>query len=252
VQRGIDARDYALVVGGGAGGIHGTVLGAEMQIPHVVIPPEAGAFCAMGMVAADLRHDYLRTLPQRSLDWSPDTVSDLYEELEAEAVAALEREGVAREDVVLDRFVDAKYQNQLHEITIPVPGGRRLEAGDIEGVARSFHDMHRQLYTFAVEDAPLDFYHWRLVAFGKLAQHEQRSEELGPEDPSPASKGTRQACFARDASLTTAGVYDGDALRAGMKVTGPAIIERTTTTVVIREGDVLRVNEVGAFSIKRP
>ena len=46
-------------------------------------------------------------------------------------------------------------------------------------------------------------------------------------------------------------MYDGDALRPGMKLTGPAIIERTTTTVVIRPGDVLRVNEVGAFSIKR-
>ena len=142
------------------------MLGAEMLIPHVVIPPEAGAFCAMGMIAADLRHDYLRTLPQRSVDWSPETISDLYDELEAEAIDALAREGVAREDVVLDRYVDAKYQNQLHEITIPVPGGRRLVAGDIDDVARVFHDMHRQLYTFAVEDAPLDFYHWRLAAFG--------------------------------------------------------------------------------------
>jgi N-methylhydantoinase A len=251
VQRGIDPRDYALVIGGGAGGIHGAELGAEMHIPHVVIPPEAGAFCAMGMIAADLRHDYLRTLPQRSTDWSPDAISDLYEELEAEAIEALAREGVTRADVVLDRYVDAKYQNQLHEITIPVPGGRRIEAEDIEGISRSFHDMHRALYTFAVEDAPLDFYHWRLAAFGRLTQHEQRSAELGPEDPSAASKGTREACFSRDATLSSAGVYDGDGLRPGMKITGPAIIERTTTTVVLRPGDVLRVNEVGAFSIKR-
>ena len=252
VQRGIDPRDYALVVGGGAGGIHGAVLGAELQIPRVVIPPEAGAFCAMGMIAADVRHDYLRTLPQRSNDWNPAAINALYEELEAEALEALRQEGVGENDVMLARYVDAKYQNQLHEITISVPSGRPLEDGDVDDIARTFHEQHRQLYTFAVEDAPLDFYHWRLAAFGKLVHDEQTPEPLGPEDASAASKGTRQACFSADGRFTEAGVYDGERLRPGMRVSGPAIIERTTTTIVIREGDVLSVNEVGAFSITRP
>ena len=224
-----------------------------MQIPHVVIPPEAGAFCAMGMIAADVRHDYLRTLPQRSVDWSPETISDLYDELEAEALDALAREGVAREDVVLDRYVDAKYQNQLHEITIPVPGGpaagrratsTRSRAPSTTCTASSTRSRWRTpRSTSTTGGSPPS---------ASSTQHEQTPRGAGPEDPTPARKGTREACFSRDASLTTAGVYDGDALRPGMKVTGPAIIERTTTTVVIRPGDVLRVNEVGAFSIKRP
>jgi hypothetical protein len=34
-----------------------------------------------------------------------------------------------------------------------------------------------------------------------------------------------------------------------MVVAGPAIVERTTTTVVVRPGETLSVNEYGTFSI---
>jgi N-methylhydantoinase A len=249
VQRGIDPRDYGLIVGGGAGGVHGPWLAADLEITNVVVPKEAGAFCAMGMIAADVRHDYLRTFPQRSDAWDPRIANELYAELEAEALAALEREGVAAEGVELLRSVDAKYQNQLHELTIPVPSGRPLVENDLEPVGEAFHNAHRQLYTFAVEDAPLDFYHWRLTAYGKIPKPVPVArEEVGP-DSSPAVKGTRGVCFSADGSRRPTSVLDGERLLPGMVVEGPAVVERTTTTVVVRPGDTLTVNPFGTFSI---
>jgi N-methylhydantoinase A len=89
VQRGIDPRDYALIVGGGAGGIHASWLGFELEIADIVVPAEAGAFCALGMIVADVRHDFLRTLPQRSDGFDPAAVNALYAGMEAAATQAL-------------------------------------------------------------------------------------------------------------------------------------------------------------------
>jgi N-methylhydantoinase A len=249
VQRGIDPRDYALIVGGGAGGVHGSWLAAELEMTNVVVPKEAGAFCAMGMIAADIRHDYLRTLPQRSDSWDPSVVNELYRELEAQARAALEREGISAEGVELVRAVDAKYQNQLHELTIPVPSGRPLAESDLDEIVAAFHRAHRQLYTYAVEEAPLDFYHWRLTAFGKIAKPTSAPQELVDPDPAPASKGVRDVCFSPHGTYQTAEIFQGDRLLPGMRVRGPAVVERTTTTVVVRPGEILTVNPYGTFAI---
>jgi N-methylhydantoinase A len=251
VQRGIDPRDYALVVGGGAGAIHASVLGAELEIDNVVIPAEAGAFCALGMIVADVRHDFLRTLPLRSDAFDPAAVNTLYEALEAEAVQALNHEGFGDSEIELVRSVDAKYQNQLHEITIPVPSGRPVVEDDVAGIVETFHRSHRQLYTFAVEEAPLDFYHWRLTALGRIPRRASTSTEPAGPDPSPAHKGSREACFSKDGRYEVVTVYDGDLLRAGMEVSGPAVVERTTTTVLVGRGDKLTVTPESAFVLTR-
>ncbi len=249
VQRGIDPRDYALIVGGGAGGIHASWLGFELEIADIVVPAEAGAFCALGMIVADVRHDFLRTLPQRSDGFDPAAVNALYAGMEAAATQALAEEGFNASRIELTRSVDAKYQNQLHEITIPIPSGRPVTSDDVGEIVAEFHRTHRQLYTFAVEDAPLDFYHWRLTALGRIPRHAQRAAKpVGP-DPSSASKGARAVCFSREGRYESAAVFDGDRLRPGMVLDGPAVVERTTTTVVVRPTEQLRVTPEGAFAI---
>ena len=49
VQRGRDPRDFALLVGGGGGGMHGAALGAELEVRKVIVPPLSGVFSAWGM-----------------------------------------------------------------------------------------------------------------------------------------------------------------------------------------------------------
>jgi N-methylhydantoinase A/oxoprolinase/acetone carboxylase beta subunit len=70
-------------------------------------------------------------------------------------------------------------------------------------------------------------------------------------DSSSARKGTREACFSKDGRYEAVGVYDGDRLRAGMVVPGPAVVERTTTTVLLGPGDKLTVTPESAFVLTR-
>jgi N-methylhydantoinase A len=62
VARGYDPREYTLVAFGGAGPMHATQIAADMGIPRVVVPPFAGAFSALGLVASDIRHDLVETV----------------------------------------------------------------------------------------------------------------------------------------------------------------------------------------------
>ena len=103
---------------------------------------------------------------------------------------ALAEEGFTASRIELTRSVDAKYQNQLHEITIPIPSGRPVTSDDVGEIVAAFHRTHRQLYTFAVEDAPLDFYHWRLTALGRIPRHAQRAAKPVGADPTPRLEGS--------------------------------------------------------------
>ena len=61
VERGIDPRDCSILAFGGAGPLHAAGVAKELSIPKVIIPQMPGNFSAVGMLVADLRHDYLQT-----------------------------------------------------------------------------------------------------------------------------------------------------------------------------------------------
>ena len=57
IRRGYDPRDFALVVFGGAGPLHGAALARELAIPTVLVPPNPGITSALGCLLVDIRHD---------------------------------------------------------------------------------------------------------------------------------------------------------------------------------------------------
>ncbi len=60
VEKGMDPRDCVIIAFGGAGPLHATGVAKELFIPRVIVPPVPGMFCALGMLVADLRHDYVQ------------------------------------------------------------------------------------------------------------------------------------------------------------------------------------------------
>jgi N-methylhydantoinase A len=248
VMRGIDPRRYMAVVGGGAGGTHGSKIAEDLGMSKAICPRMAGALCAFGMLVADVRHGYLTTRPMNTASIDADEFARIFAAMEHRAVAQLRAQGFKDDAIVLERAVDAKYPHQAHEITIPAPAGA-FDATAVAQLTDGFHARHKQLYNYDRKDMPVDINGWRVNATGKLPAPQLASTEAGSTDPGPASRGTRPAHFAADGGFVDTRVFDGGLLRPGMVIEGRAIVELPTTTIVLFGGHRLTVNPYGDYHI---
>ena len=57
----IDLGSFTLVPFGGAGPVHAAMVADELNIPRILIPPNPGAFSALGLLCSDVVHDYIRS-----------------------------------------------------------------------------------------------------------------------------------------------------------------------------------------------
>ena len=270
-RRGIDIRDLTLVAGGGAGPVHAAFIADILGLPSVIVPPVASTYSAFGMFAMDVGRNYARSYITRFADLDTDRVQALYEEMEQEAVGGFEEMGYRAEDVSFARTADLRYIGQFHEVEVEMPidpgqdlaetaegtfrasvfrdagGMRMLDA--VEEAIDNFHAKHYDLYTFNMPWQGVELLTFRLRATVPKAPFElHRIPEGGP-DPSDALKSHRDCWFGGERVSTP--VFDGDRLRAGNRIAGPAIIEEPTTTVVIPESFVATVDTRRSYHLNR-
>ncbi len=69
-------------------------------------------------------------------------------------------------------------------------------------------------------------------------------------DPAAAQAGSRPVCLDAAEGFVGTPVYDYQQLRAGHLLTGPAIVEVPTTTVVIPGGSTAAVDALGNLTIR--
>src|SRR5215467_7437682 len=144
-ERGLDAGNFVLVAYGGAGPLHAVEVAREIGIRRVIIPNAPGVFSALGMLYADLRYDYVRTLPVRLEDASFEDFIRIYGELEDEGRRAIAATSVEPEEVTVSRAADMRYVGQEHAVTVDLPM-QVFENRDRDAIKRHFDDMHLQRY----------------------------------------------------------------------------------------------------------
>jgi N-methylhydantoinase A len=245
IERGLDPRGFVLVAGGGAGPAHSGMLAEELGIRQVIVPRQASALSAAGMATSDVTQDHMRTVSIDSTALTAEQVNAIFREMEEQAAENLVANGIARDRIRFRRFFDASYVGQVHELMVPAPDG---DLSSIDELIRRFHEAHERSYTYRIETNPVQFYHWRIRAVGEI-DHLPRVEQPndGP-DAAHARKPARKAYFEALGGYVETPVYDGAMLRHGNTVTGPAIVEDTTTNIVVFPGHLLAVNCYGDYS----
>ena len=245
-EKGYDPRDITLVAFGGAGPMHAAALAQAVGIQNVLVPERPGVFSAVGLVMADIRHDFAQTKVLGGAAINPDNIAPLYVALDAEAEAALERDGVEERAREFQRSADLRYVGQAYEVNVPVPGGE-LDVAGVAAIVQSFHDSHQQLYAHHHPDKPVEFVSGRVAAIGLTAAPAlQRAATSGG---SATAKETRPVYFDDAGGFVDAAIYDRDALGAGVEFDGPAVVEQVDTTTVIHPGQRGRVDEFGNLMI---
>ncbi len=249
VRRGHDPRDFPLVVAGGAGPIHAGALALELEIPLLIIPRASSIYCAAGMLLSDLKHDFVRTYPTPLAALDRGRFAGLCAAMASEAQATLDGERVPRERQRLHFSVDLRYVGQYHEVSVSLAPEEALSL-DLDALGGRFHARHDQLYGYSVPNSPVELVTVRLTAIGETDKprlpRPPRSERRPP-DSSQVLKNHRRAYLPSRRDLAELPVYDGDALRFGNRLSGPALIEQTNTTVFVPEEYELWCDPLGSF-----
>ncbi len=236
IRRGYDPRDFALVVFGGAGGLHGAALAEELVIPTVIVPPNPGITSALGCLLVDIRHDFQTMHLTDAASADVEAVEEEFGRLEAEAHERLEHEGVEAESISLERLIDMRYAGQWRSLSVSVESPLKLE----DAMAR-FHGEHEREYNFRRDDAPVEIYQLNVRAIGITSKPEFKRHPLGGETPPPDA--TRPVYFDEPAEAFDTPVYDRAELPAGARLTGPAIVNQLDSTTVVPPGWTAEVDE---------
>jgi N-methylhydantoinase A len=247
-KRGYDIRNTVMIAGGGGGPIHAGFIADALGIRKVVVPPVAALYSAFGMFAMDIGQDYARSFVSRVGNADVDALNRVFAEMEAEAVASFRAHGVDPENVVLKRTADLRYVGQFHEVETDVPSGK-LTGEAVSALGESFARKHEELYTFAMPWKQVEILTLRLKASTPAAPFALPQVEQGAADPIGALKRRRSCRF--DGRDVDTPVYDGEKVLAGNVITGPAIVEETTTTVVIPAAYVCSVDKYKNYVLTR-
>jgi len=239
VERGHDAREFSLVAFGGAGPVHAAALAEELEIPRVVVPPIAGGFSALGLVASDLKRDYVRTFYTVLDEADLEALNAAYQEMERAAREMLSRTSVDEPHWRIQRQGDLRYTRQAYELTVPVPAGR-LDARALTAVGKAFHERHRQTYGHDNPDEAVQLVNIRVTAAASLEALSIRAAGEGTE----SAVGQRTAHFPGHGALSCA-VYRREAMPPGSRIEAPAVIEAMDATILVPPGWRARSDDKG-------
>lgn len=240
-ERGRDPREFTLIAFGGAGPIHALALAESLGIRRVQVPLFPGLFSALGLLLADYRHDYLRSVALTLDKVEPQAILTHYEELEATAREELLQEGVTPETIRFERQIDLKYGYQVSELTLPFPS--EAQPATLRGkLTQIFTEAHRQAFGYDRGD-PIELVNLRLRALASSGR--VRFADLVARVPMVQSEqgGSRLAYFGPvHGSLETQVLRRADIVG---DMAGPLIIEEADTTVVVPPGWTVQRDEQG-------
>jgi N-methylhydantoinase A len=245
-QRGVDPRGLTMVAYGGNGPVHAAAQADELGIETVLVPKVAPAFSALGLQLSDHIVDemraYIATIGQVDLE----RVNALFAEMEAAARAVLGKRRGAHARIEARRFMNLCYPGQTFDMAVPVVSSNgRLKPAALDDTVERFHALHEELHTYASRDEQPILRSLRLSLVGITKKPQLPT--VGRSSAKPPLKGRRPAYFG--GRFVGTPVYDGARVRAGQRISGPAIIEEPFTTIVLHPRQRAVLDRFGNYRV---
>jgi N-methylhydantoinase A len=246
VNDGLNPRESVIVAGGGAAGFNIMPIARELGCDTVILPRTAAALSACGMQYSSIVYEATRSRFTDSNGFDRAGVNAALDEIEAELKTF--RDGLsvtASSAVSVEYFVEARYRAQVWELDTALPTPRFDSDADVAALIEAFHQAHDRVYAVRDEDSPVECVNWK----GRIS--------IRPFDPPAApdpvddrhtpDADTKRSCFFGDSARESTPIFRGDDLTAGADISGPAIIEEQTTTIVVYPGMRATLSAAGDY-----
>jgi len=215
VERGFDPRTFTLLAFGGAGPLHACSLAQSLGIRRVLIPGAPGALSALGILDADVRREFSRTV---MLSPGSPRIPEAFSALESEARSVFASE--ARRPA-LKRSADLRYHGQGYEIRVD---------WSADAVAR-FHQLHEQAYGYSDPSRAVEIVNLRVQAIARSARPRLARARSGKSEAHRAFISNHR--IFEDGRWRKGKLYDRARLVAGNRIAGPAVITELSATTYV-------------------
>lgn len=218
-ERGRNPKEFTMIAFGGAGPLHCCDIAEEMGIARILVPNHPGIFSAFGLLSSDITSMFVYPVMSRNFDLEKE-----FEQLERKAKKEIE----SNSGLSIKRYIDARYEGQSHEITIPYRKGM---------TRRSFDLAHKKLYGFFSHDAV------EIVNIRVKVSVPVEKAELPVYKHAQINKERRRAYISskhRDVC-----VIRRESIDISEELNGPLIVEEYDSTTVVNEGWKLQNNVYG-------
>ena len=249
IWRGIDPREYLVVSGGGAGGLHIGAIAEELGVKTVLIPRVAGALSAFGGAFADITSEFNMSKFTDSTGFDYEGIGKALAGLEKQAEAFFEHMRVPARQRKVQVYTEARYPFQVWEISVPLRGRSIADPKQLAALVSDFHRTHQKIFSVSAPDQPVEFVYWRVKAIGKLPRTDFPAAKTTA-SAAPAPTGQRKAYFKELGGMVDTPVYKASDLKPGNRIFAPAIIEEPTTTVLIMPGSKASITKYGNYLIE--
>jgi N-methylhydantoinase A len=246
VERGHDPRDFVLVPFGGAGPLHGGPLARLIGCRTILVPSAPGVLSALGLLASSLRAEFSRSCVQRGGRIDVDRVVAVFAELSREAEAWLMAEGVPEPMRRVALHASLRYEDQGSELVLPW-AGEAVDQAALDATVAAFHVEHERLYSFRLDDVPVEMVTLRVDAVGLLPRLRLREIPRASGPVARAEVGRQRIAFA--GGELEAPVLDRARLGAGATVRGPGVITQLDATTLVLPGQTAEVHPSGALVV---
>lgn len=231
-KKGHDVRDFTLVAGGGAGGIHAAAIAQQLSIPMVIVPRVAALMSAFGMFAMDAGLEYARSCARRQKQLDFSEINNLYIDMGRQARDDFARIGIPASQLSYQPTVEMRYIGQFHEVEIDL-SSQELNAENLRLLLASFHSKYEKMYSYSMPWRDVEFLTFRLKVTAPARPLHLSRQDKSSLSLDAARRGSRRCSFDGRSEQVETPVYDWDRLESGHKIAGPALIDDKTTTVLV-------------------
>ncbi len=248
INQGIDPTKAILIGGGGAAGLNAVAVGRRLHCAGVLIPEAGAVLSAAGALMSELSSDYAQLQFTTSRNFAAEKINSVLAALKRRCLEFLSGAGRGAISHRIEFSVEARYPHQIWEIDVPIP--LELEAvetkADLTRLTDAFHEMHRRIFEICDRDSDVEFVTWRAKVSCQLK--EATSGNL-PRAGDFAKQRAKRDVYFSETGWRQVAVHRLEAMQEGSRVTGPAIIESSFTTVVVDPNTVAQRTRAGGLQV---
>lgn len=248
-EQGRDPAQFSLLAIGGNGGVHAANLAESLNVERIIVPPVAGLFSALGMLFADVEHQFITAFFRRMDSVKAADVNNAVDGLVREAERLLTAEGYNAEEkreVVI--YADVKYVGQTSPLSVQFPAYPVTDPM-VGSLRQIYGDLHQRTYGYRSDREPLQFVSLKVVGSG-IPDSSRVPDRVSRAQERIAQSGSRRAYFGPELGWLETRLVPRTGLSTA-PASGPLIVEEYDTTTVVRPDWAARLDDWNNMIIER-